>query len=93
MRMVAYKTKDCPGSLVKDSLPDNWITEWTYTDLQPEGSLKVEDGWNFLNETEFNALLEYTNTEEALSQFAKAKHEAEEAEYLARLQANVEKNG
>lgn len=69
MRTIAYKTANCINSRVIDSLPNNWITEYTFTDLQAENALLESDGWNFLPEDEFNILLSSTNTQEKMNKF------------------------
>lgn len=69
MRTIAYKQANHIKSRIKDSLPDDFITEWTYVDVQPQDSLKKEDGWQFLNEDEFTKLKDESNTDDNLSLF------------------------
>ena len=61
MRKIAYKTANHPKSAVKGSLPDNYITEFTYLDLNPDID---QNEWTVVNEDEFNNLLSISNTEE-----------------------------
>lgn len=55
MRIVAFKYANHPKSLVKNSLPENFITEWIYQDLS-QVELNEQDGWNFLPEEDFNII-------------------------------------
>jgi hypothetical protein len=94
MRTIAYKLAE--NSVVKVSLPSNFITEWTYTDIQPEGTLNVEDGWLFLPEEEFNLLFSQSNSEEVLNAYrqqeeVRARLEAEEAlAYIREQQEQID---
>lgn len=69
MKTIAFRTANYPGSRVALSLPSNYIVEWIDSSLQPEGSLKEEDGWILLPENEFIILRDSVNTEENLNQF------------------------
>lgn len=66
MRIVKYRQTHHDGSMVKNSLPVGWITEYTFADLQPENSL---EDWLELPEDQFNELLNVTNTQEFMDQF------------------------
>jgi len=64
MRQIAFKlAKDC--HLVKDSLPDNYVVEWTYVDLHPNG---LEGEWQFANESQFQAIMQVNNTDQKLKE-------------------------
>ncbi len=69
MRTVAYKISNNIKSIVTDSLPSNWITEYTFVDLHQEGILNSEDGWLFISEDEFNNLLDKTNNDNRMNEF------------------------
>ena len=84
MRIVAYK--QARNALVKNSLPKDYITEWTYKDLQPEGFLKEDDGWNFLPEDQFQSLLNSNNSEEKLNEFRQIESAKDIARATVRLQ-------
>jgi hypothetical protein len=66
MRIIAYKTAGNINSRIKGSLPDSYITEWTYTDIQPQ-ELNEEDGWQFIDEDQFQILLQTTNDNDQLN--------------------------
>lgn len=57
MREVAFKTASSNPNL-KGILPDDYITEWCFTDLNPPGTFKKDDGWRFFDEKDFKAILE-----------------------------------
>ena len=69
MRIIAFKIANCVTSRVIDSLPENWITEYTFVDLQLENSLLESEGWQFLPEDEFNILLTDSNSNEKLEEY------------------------
>ena len=75
--MIAYKLTN---GLVSDSLPSNWITEWTYVDVQLEESI---EGWLQLAEDEFMALLAVSNTDDNLKKFQDDINEARKAQIIA----------
>jgi len=86
MRTVAYKlAKDCP--LVKDSLPDTYIVEWTYTDLHPQGLNESE--WQFANEAQFQAMMQINNTNQVLTVWKANKDAAEKVILKAQHEAMV----
>ncbi len=88
MRQIAYKIAD--NTLVKDSLPSGWITEYTYVDLQPEGSIGPE--WTLIDEDQFQNLLQESNSELKMQNFIDEKHQQDlikQQEY--REQATAEK--
>ena len=51
-RQVAFKQAKANHNL-KGVLPDDFITEWTYTDLHPPGTLSKDEGWQFQAEADF----------------------------------------
>lgn len=51
-RTIAYKQASSNPNL-SGILPDEFITEWTYTDLHAPGTLSAEDGWQFQDEADF----------------------------------------
>lgn len=87
MRRIAYKIAD--NTRVADSLPSGWITEWTYEDVQPEGSLKEEDGWLFVNENQFEAIKQAANSESKMEQFKLQQKQQIDLE-MQKLQALVD---
>lgn len=78
MRIVKYRQTHHDGSIVKNSLPIGWITEYTFADLQPENSL---EDWLELPEDQFNELLKVTNTQELMDQFIDSENQ-KRLEYL-----------
>lgn len=77
MRKIAFKTAShVQSKLLRDSLPEDFITEWTHVDSQPEGSLKEEDGWQFMDEDKFLAMKDKVNHNDRLLEH-KAKRDAE----------------
>ena len=65
MRKIAYKTANHTKSLVKNSLPDDYITEWIYTD-QSTVPLSADDDWKFIDEDKFYQLKQQSNSEEKI---------------------------
>ncbi len=85
MKMIAYKKANCIGSKVATSLPSNWITEYTYVDSQSEESILEEDGWIFIEESEFKILLSNTNTDDNLANYKAEQQAIVDAAILERL--------
>lgn len=69
MRTIAFKQANHANSRVADSLPADWITEFTYVDLHADGFLKTEDGWQFLPENEFEQLKNKCNHPDNLKKY------------------------
>jgi len=69
MRTVAYKLN---YGITLQSLPANYIVEWTFVDLQPDNF--DTSSYLLLPEDEFFKLLEETNTEENRKAFDDAFH-------------------
>lgn len=65
MRTIAYKIANHSKSSVKDALPDDFITEWIYTD-QSTVPLSTDDGWKFIDEDKFYQLKQQSNSEEKI---------------------------
>jgi hypothetical protein len=65
MRDVAFKQAKVNPSL-SGILPDDFITEWTYVDLHPPGTLTVDDGWQFAKEADFTPVFERNSIKLAL---------------------------
>lgn len=74
MKFVAYKRADNPHSKVKGNLPDDFITEWMYVD--PNNKPPASDGWQTLQEDQFQTLLASSNTQASLDAHEKAKFDA-----------------
>lgn len=55
MRSVYYKATNYPENVASNSLPNNFVTEWTYQDSQPDTF--DTSGWLSLQEDEFLVLL------------------------------------
>jgi hypothetical protein len=66
MRQIAYKTANHSKSVVKGTLPDDYITEFTFVDMHPENSLN--DEWKIINEDEFQKLVLISNSEEKVKE-------------------------
>jgi hypothetical protein len=80
MRTVAYKlAENC--QVVKNELPPNYIVEYTFVDIHPEGNLS-ESEWEFASEEDFNQLLIVNNSEDNYQQWKNAKDAADTAKSL-----------
>lgn len=85
MRTIAFKYASESEKIL--GLPDDYIVEWTYTDLQPQEVLETYS--NTLPEDQFKILLAEKNNEDKLKIFHQQKYEKENAAFKEKLEKKI----
>ncbi len=79
MRKIAYKIAD--KTAVSDSLPNGWVTEYTYLDLQKDNS--IGEDYIIVDEDQFAIILAESNSDSRMQSFKDAETEKQIAKIAA----------
>ena len=85
---VAFRQANHEKSAVKDSLPENWVTEHCSFEDQLPDHCTSEDGWQVLEKEEFDALFAKCNSQENYDAWQKVLFDEKMKLHLERQNQN-----